>query len=54
MMSYQLSILNFNHFISLQANIEFGYALCDIITELGLLVSQTELPDAVSSYLIDK
>mmetsp|Transcript_20703 Transcript_20703/g.20052 ORF Transcript_20703/g.20052 Transcript_20703/m.20052 type:complete len:346 (-) Transcript_20703:256-1293(-) len=36
------------------ANIEFGYALCDIITELGLLVSQTELPDAVGAYLIDR
>lgn len=42
------------HLSFLQANVEFGYALCDIITELALLVAQTELPDTVSAYLIDK
>ena len=37
-----------------QANIEFGYALCDIITELAQLVTQTVLPDAAEAFLVDR
>ena len=37
-----------------QANTEFGYALCDIITEVARLVVGTELSPAVGAYLIDK
>jgi len=33
---------------------EFGYALCDIITELSLLIARKELPDAAMAYLMDK
>jgi replication factor C subunit 3/5 len=32
---------------------DFGYALCDINTELALLLSTFELPDPVRSHLID-
>jgi len=39
---------------SSQANIEFGYALCDIITELAQLVTQTMLPDAAEAFLVDR
>lgn len=44
------------HFVSsLQQSVsDFGYALCDITTELSVLVTGTELPDAVTAYLIDK
>jgi replication factor C subunit 3/5 len=34
--------------------VEFGYAVCDITTELSLLVAGTELPDQVTAYLMDK
>jgi len=33
---------------------DFGYALCDIITEISLLVANIELPNPVLSYIIDK
>ncbi len=33
---------------------DYGYALCDIITELSLLVCQISLPDTVSSLLLDR
>lgn len=33
---------------------EFGYAVCDITTELSLLLIATELPDQVAAYLMDK
>ena len=33
---------------------EFGYALSDIITNLSLLVTSTELPDLVMGHLLDK
>lgn len=38
----------------LQSVSDFGYALCDITTELSILVTRTELPDAVTAYLLDK
>jgi replication factor C subunit 3/5 len=34
--------------------VDFGYALCDIITELSSLVMTLDLPDAVIAYLLDK
>ncbi|KAJ1438323.1 hypothetical protein B484DRAFT_412811 [Ochromonadaceae sp. CCMP2298] len=34
--------------------VDFGYALCDIVTELSQLVAATELPDAVMAHLMDK
>jgi replication factor C subunit 3/5 len=34
--------------------VDFGYALCDIVTEVSILVAATELPDAVMSHLMDK
>jgi replication factor C subunit 3/5 len=34
--------------------VDFGYAVCDITTELSVLVTSTELPDAVTAYLLDK
>ena len=34
--------------------VDFGYAVCDITTELSVLVAGTELPDAVTAYLMDK
>jgi replication factor C subunit 3/5 len=37
-----------------KATTDFGYALCDIITELSSLVVMTELPDSVSAHLLDK
>ena len=33
---------------------EFGYALCDIVTELSALVMNLELPDEVIAHLLDK
>ena len=33
---------------------DFGYAVCDITTELSALVLGTELPDPVLAYLLDK
>jgi replication factor C subunit 3/5 len=38
----------------LQTITEFGYALCDINTELSLLVAATALPDKVTAYIMDK
>jgi replication factor C subunit 3/5 len=38
----------------LQIIVDFGYAVCDITTELSVLVTSTELPDAVTAYLLDK
>lgn len=34
--------------------LDFGYAVCDIATELSLQVAGTELPDQVTAYLMDK
>ncbi len=33
---------------------EFGYALCDIVTELSLLVAKKNLPDRAMAYILDK
>lgn len=33
---------------------DFGYAVCDINTELSLLVTTTDFPDPVTAYLMDK
>ena len=33
---------------------DFGYAVCDITTELSVLVTATDLPDAVTAHLLDK
>ncbi len=41
-------------FIILQATVSFGYALCDIITELSLRVTKLDLPDPVMSHILDK
>ena len=38
----------------LRATSEFGYALCDIVTELATQVSRLELPDPVVSHLLDR
>ena len=37
-----------------KATYDFGYALVDINTSLSLKVAQTEFPDEVTTYLIDK
>jgi len=37
-----------------QSVVDFGYAVCDITTALSVLIAGTELPDAVSAYLLDK
>lgn len=37
-----------------KAIVDFGYALCDIVTELSLLVLKLDLPDAVMTTLLDK
>jgi hypothetical protein len=39
---------------NLQSVSDFGYALCDIATELSVLVTRTQLPDAVTAHLLDK
>jgi DNA polymerase III delta prime subunit len=33
---------------------EYGYALCDITTELSLLVAKIDLPDQVIAFLMDR
>lgn len=37
-----------------QAVVDFGYAVCDITTELSVRVAHTELPDPVMAHLLDK
>jgi replication factor C subunit 3/5 len=37
-----------------QAINEFGYALCDIITEISLFVAKKDLPDAAMAFLMDR
>lgn len=34
--------------------VSFGYALCDIVTELSIRVAKIELPDPVMAHIIDK
>lgn len=36
------------------ATVSFGYALCDIITELSIRVTKLDLPDPVMSQILDK
>jgi len=38
----------------LEKVVNFGYAVCDIVTELSMLVASYELPDSVMAYLMDK
>ncbi len=38
----------------LRATTEFGYAVCDIVTELAAQVALLELPDAVVAHLLDR
>ena len=38
----------------LQANIEDGYALSDIVSSLSTIITSIELPDQVLGYLLDK
>jgi replication factor C subunit 3/5 len=33
---------------------DFGYALCDINTELSILLSKVVLPDSVIAHIVDK
>ena len=37
-----------------KAIVGFGYALCDIVTEISRLVMRLDLPDAVVAFLMDK
>jgi replication factor C subunit 3/5 len=38
----------------LSDTVSFGYALCDIVTELSIRVAKVELPDPVMAYIVDK
>ena len=37
-----------------KATTDFGYALVDINTSLGLKIVETDLPDEVTAYIVDK
>ena len=37
-----------------QDTLNFGFALCDIITEISIRVAKIDLPDPVMAYIIDK
>ena len=42
-----------SHYL-LQGITDFGYALCDIVTEITRLLVGLDLPDAAIGYLMDK
>ena len=47
-------VICYHMYVYIQGITDYGYALCDICTELSNCVLRTEYPDPVSAHLLDK